>query len=156
MVEYSGCCLSRSRLAAPENRWKTGRMAKRKPKRSNRGQFKRGQSGNAGGRPAGLSAFRLACRAHTPAALNTLVTIMANKKASATARVRAVSELLDRGWGKPVQELQVEGMMQSFEVPTPAWKDLTREQQVDVGRRLVFLLGRAAHTAEQHSAQAGA
>lgn len=42
-------------------------------------------------------------RAHTDAAIKTLVGIMNQPNASEAARVAAVKELLDRGWGKATQ-----------------------------------------------------
>jgi len=41
----------------------------------------------------------------TEAALNVLAVIMYRETANAFARVAAAKELLDRGWGKPVQPL---------------------------------------------------
>ncbi len=42
-------------------------------------------------------------RAHTQAAINTLVGVMNQPEAQAAARVSAAQALLDRGWGKPAQ-----------------------------------------------------
>jgi len=44
-------------------------------------------------------------RGHTDRALNTLVNIMENEEAPPSARVTAAKEILDRGWGKPVQTI---------------------------------------------------
>ena len=48
-------------------------------------------------------------RAHTGAAIETLVSIMANPKAAPAARVSAANALLDRGYGKPPQHITGEG-----------------------------------------------
>ncbi len=48
-------------------------------------------------------------RAHTGPAINTLAGIMNQKKAPPAARVAAATSLLDRGWGKPAQALQIKG-----------------------------------------------
>jgi hypothetical protein len=45
-------------------------------------------------------------RSHTAAAINTLARIMRHPKVSPAARVMAAVALLDRGWGKPTQELK--------------------------------------------------
>jgi hypothetical protein len=45
-------------------------------------------------------------RAHTGDALATLVAIMANSDAPATARVSAANAVLDRAWGKPRQDFE--------------------------------------------------
>lgn len=49
--------------------------------------------------------LRNACRQKTLAALNVLHEVMSDPKAPPSARVKAACELLDRGWGKPAQEL---------------------------------------------------
>ena len=48
-------------------------------------------------------------RAHTAAAIETLVAIMDNPKAAPAARVSAANALLDRGYGKPPQHISGEG-----------------------------------------------
>lgn len=48
-------------------------------------------------------------RAHTEPAIKTLVGIMNQKKAPPAARAAAANSLLDRGWGKPPQALQIRG-----------------------------------------------
>ena len=63
--------------------------------------FRKGQSGNPGGRPKILADVRELARAHTDTALNALVEIVENKKSPPAARVAAANSLLDRGYGKP-------------------------------------------------------
>ena len=46
-------------------------------------------------------------RAHTGDALATLVAIMTNGDAPATARVSAANAVLDRAWGKPRQDFEL-------------------------------------------------
>ena len=46
-------------------------------------------------------------RAHTATALNTLAGIMEQKDAPPSARVSAATALLDRGWGKPAQTVDM-------------------------------------------------
>lgn len=52
--------------------------------------------------------IRSAARSHTETAINTLVGIMKEPRSPAAARVAAAIALLDRGWGKPKETLQVE------------------------------------------------
>jgi len=59
-----------------------------------------GQSGNPGGRPKGIEQL---AREHTPAAIERLV--LALSDADSRVAVTAAGMLLDRGWGKPKQEL---------------------------------------------------
>ena len=74
--------------------------------------FKKGESGNPGGRPKmtledGRTLTDLA-REHTPTAVKTLVEVMEAAGSSDAARVSAATALLDRGWGRPKQDLGVE------------------------------------------------
>ncbi len=66
-------------------------------------KFKPGQSGNSGGRPKAIIEVAHAAREHTREAIDTLVRIMTDEKATPSARVSAAAALLDRGWGKAPQ-----------------------------------------------------
>lgn len=44
---------------------------------------------------------------HTEAALSTLVSVMKSAEATDSARVAAANSILDRGYGKPLQESKV-------------------------------------------------
>ena len=67
------------------------------------GQFKKGQSGNPGGRPAVIAEIQQLARKHTGEAINTLAAIMQDTSLSPAARVSASTALLDRGYGKAPQ-----------------------------------------------------
>jgi hypothetical protein len=67
--------------------------------------FQKGQSGNPGGRPKEIAEVKELARAHMPAAIEALVSIMKNTKSSDAARVSAATALLDRGYGKPQQHI---------------------------------------------------
>ena len=71
--------------------------------------FKKGQSGNPGGRPKVIAEVKELARAHTSEAIETLVSIMTNPKTAPAARVSAANSLLDRGYGKPPQHITGEG-----------------------------------------------
>ena len=64
--------------------------------------FKKGESGNAGGRPKVIAELRALARAHAPDAIKELARLAVKAK-SETARVAAIRELLDRGYGKAQQ-----------------------------------------------------
>lgn len=71
--------------------------------------YKKGQSGNPSGRPKVLlpdgRALSDICKPHTEAAVQTLIDVMGDEEAPHPARVAAANALLDRGWGKPKQDL---------------------------------------------------
>ena len=71
--------------------------------------FKKGQSGNPGGRPKVVAEVKELAREHTGEAIETLVSIMTNPKSAPAARVSAANSLLDRGYGKPPQHITGEG-----------------------------------------------
>ena len=75
---------------------------------------------NPGGRPKRpetiearriVSDVKAAARDSTPHALATLRSIMGSAKAPAGARVTAATALLDRGWGKPGQGIEIGGRL---------------------------------------------
>jgi hypothetical protein len=72
--------------------------------------FKKGKSGNPGGRPKVIAELRALARAHAPDAIEELARL-AIKARSEAARVAAIRELLDRGYGKagqaPITENEV-------------------------------------------------
>ena len=51
--------------------------------------------------------IRSLARSHTDSAIKTLAGIMKQAKAPAAARVSAAAALLDRGWGKPQQTVDM-------------------------------------------------
>ena len=67
--------------------------------------FKRGQSGNPGGRPKIVAEVQALAREHAKPALMTLVGIMKDSKCPAAVRVAAAKAILDRAYGKPAQML---------------------------------------------------
>lgn len=67
--------------------------------------WKKGESGNPGGRPKELGHVRELARAHTEEALATLVEIMRNGETD-RARAAAAEVLLDRAWGRAAQPLE--------------------------------------------------
>ena len=66
--------------------------------------FEKGQSGNPAGRPPVIGELRELARVHAPEAIKELARL-AVKARSESARISAIRELLDRGFGKPTQFL---------------------------------------------------
>jgi hypothetical protein len=71
-------------------------------------RFKPGQSGNLRGRPKDNAHIRALARAHAEGAILTLVEIMNNPKAKASAQIAAACAILDRALGKPGRAVMYE------------------------------------------------
>jgi hypothetical protein len=76
--------------------------------------FRPGQSGNPGGPPKGVIEVVALARAQTSAAIRALADIMQHGQ-SETARIAAANALLDLGWGRPREPIEI----------APAGADLT-------------------------------
>jgi hypothetical protein len=85
-----------------------------------RGGYRKGQSGNPGGRPKEVAEVRELARTHTEAAIARLAEWMASDDPRAS--VAASSALLDRGWGKATQTME-----QDVTVHGSALGDLLKE-----------------------------
>src|SRR4051794_15528778 len=70
--------------------------------------FKKGVSGNPGGRPKVMAPIRDLARAHSAAAIEALASIVQDIDAPPAARVAAATALLDRAYGKPTQHLEAD------------------------------------------------
>lgn len=68
------------------------------------GTFKKGQSGNPGGRPKALAEVKEAARLHGATAISTLSRLMLEADSDA-AKIAACKELLDRAYGKATQPI---------------------------------------------------
>ena len=59
-------------------------------------------------------------RAHTKSALNVLASIMNEPSAPPAARVMAANALIDRGWGRAHQSVEITGEIQHSVIRAPA------------------------------------
>lgn len=75
--------------------------------KTGKGGWKKGQSGNPGGRKKIAPEIRELAKAASPEAIATLVSVMQNEEAPAAARVSAADKILDRAYGKPEQTSNV-------------------------------------------------
>ena len=71
--------------------------------------FPKGQSGNPGGRPKELWDVIEIARSYAPDAIKTLASIMLNEDSPPAARIGAASAILDRGFGKAPQAVEMSG-----------------------------------------------
>ena len=86
--------------------------------RNSRGQYISGHSGNPSRRPKDEYKVAELARTYTSEAIDTLVELMRHGK-NERVRGTAAQALLDRGWGKPKQELLAEessGLLASLRV----------------------------------------
>jgi hypothetical protein len=89
--------------------------------------WKPGQSGNPGGRPKVSAEVRELAREHGPEAILRLVALMNSKNESVA--VRASDAILDRGFGRPMQAMELaskEG--EPNEGPPIDWSKLSNEE----------------------------
>ncbi len=69
--------------------------------------FKKGQSGNPGGRPKEVAEVRELAKKHGPAAIKRLAKLMASE--NERTAVAACEAVLNRGYGRPAQSLTLAG-----------------------------------------------
>ena len=92
------------------------------------GQFVAGHTGNAGGRPKDEHKVAELARSYTLEAIETLVELMRSGK-SERIRGTAAQALLDRGWGKPKQEIIGESSASFIDALEGVRKVVTRGKQ---------------------------
>jgi hypothetical protein len=68
-------------------------------------RFKKGTSGNPGGRPKNNATLRELALRYTEEAILTVVAIMQDEKTARNTRLAAAVHILDRAFGKPVQSI---------------------------------------------------
>lgn len=92
-----------------ENRPTADKPKRKAPKTA----FAKGKSGNPGGRPPKTDEERTLeamCKEKTPAALNTILSIMGSGEQE-RARLAAAQYIIDRGWGKAKESVELSGAL---------------------------------------------
>lgn len=103
-------------------------------------RFKQGQSGNPGGRPKKTAAELKAVekmKKLTPEAVDVVVSILKNEKASFYARLQAAEIIFNRAMGRPETYLKVDNAEQSVEASVARLQSLfeSDEDEEEVARR---------------------
>jgi hypothetical protein len=69
--------------------------------------WKKGESGNPGGRSRVVGDIRELCRKEGEKSIATIVALRDDKKTPQNVRLAAAQQLLDRGFGRPVQGINM-------------------------------------------------
>lgn len=123
----------------------------RPARKPNSGQFKKGQSGNPGGRKPIPADLKEAMRGLAETATKVLQKAMAESlvkgQPSTRAGIMAALAVHDRGYGKPTQDINAK-----FETvdPSHAHLDAMREYTSDLDRRVAIVLDRVATNTTAH------
>lgn len=119
--------------------------------------FRKGQSGNPGGRPKVAAEIRDLAQQHGPDAVKKLVALM-KSAAREDVQVRAAEALLDRGYGRPGQALELTGKDGGPLTCTEKreWHlELLTKDEIVIFRRLVQKATRRVPTAPQGGEDCG-
>ena len=94
-------------------------------------------SPNAGGRPAVIRDLREAAQGYSAEALETLASVMRDQASPPAAKVAAARELLDRGFGKAVQAVDVNSKVDMGATAAAVLMDLANRAKTAKAAELV-------------------
>lgn len=101
-----------------------------KRKKGNPAWQKGGVSPNPGGRPAVIRDLREAAQDYSEEALSVLAGVMRDAEAPPAAKVAAARELLDRGFGKAVQAVDVSSKVDVGKTAAQVLMELTNKAKI--------------------------
>ncbi len=91
-------------------------------------KFAKGKSGNPGGRPKVLGELQELARQHAPEVIAELARLSL-KARNETARIAAIRELLDRGYGKARQSVEIQTPQQGQNVMQDLMDEIDNRQR---------------------------
>ena len=98
-------------------------MAETPDNRTSAGRFTKGKSGNPGGRKPIPQEFKELAEKYSVTALQKVIEIMQDESNKTADRLRAIEIVLDRGIGKPLQQMDItsdnEPLQVIFNIPRP-------------------------------------
>ena len=100
-------------------------------------KFKTGTSGNPGGRPKVVGEIQELARQRAPEAIVELARLSTKAK-SETARIAAIRELLDRGYGKARQSMEIQTAQQGLNIVQELLDDIDARQREEDRNRPQF------------------
>jgi Family of unknown function (DUF5681) len=151
----SHCLADAGILMAGEMAQNSEETAKPKRRRGPERPFKKGQSGNPGGRPKQAHELMAIARGLSEEGLLKLAELMRSKDAAPSIVIAAIDRLLDRGMGKPVQPTAAELAPPQLEAPRTGdtAKDVTPRRPVIIEQDPLYqsylAWGRAAKEAKK-------
>ena len=105
--------------------------------------FRPGESGNPDGRPKLPTELKLLCQGLAPEAIRVAAQLLNDSEQPGNVRLKAAEVILDRGYGKPAQAVEVN------------WHEATPEQRADRLAGLLAVISERATGVDNHTGDRG-